>query len=338
MAKILVTGAAGFMGSHLAERLIQQGHTVYGVDNLMGGEKENVPDGVDFVGVDCCDINNFYWQPKLDLVYHLAAAPHEGLSVFSPNIVTRNTYLSTVAVTTAAIRSGARRVVFTSSMARYGKGTGYGFPFDEMDHPAAPVDPYGIAKVAAEDTLRCLCNAHGVEHVIVVPHNVIGPRQRYYDPFRNVAAIFMNMMLLGKQPYIYGDGEHKRCFSFIDDVVDPMIEAGFKEGLSGEVINIGPDEEFITINDLARRIAGIIGFDLKPVYLDKRPLEVKLAYCCSDKARRLLGYRTTMRLDGGLRRMINWIKECGPRPFEYHLPVELTDSPAVPRTWKERLM
>jgi UDP-glucose 4-epimerase len=301
---------------------------------MLGGERSNVPTGVEFHQVDCNDLDRVRGLLRdIDLVYHCAAAPHEGLSVFSPCVITTHTYNSTVSVAAAACSAGVRRFVFTSSMARYGRQPV--LPFTE-DMTPLPRDPYGVAKWAAEEALRCLCEAHDMEYVVAVPHNIIGPRQKYDDPFRNVASIMINRMLQGHQPYIYGDGTQARSFTFVADCVNPLAEMAFRPGLSGQVINVGPDEESTTVNELAERIARIIGFDLNPIYVPDRPMEVKRAYLSADKARKLLGYRTTTDLDKGLRHMVAWIRENGPRPFVYHLPIEI-ESDKLPVTWRDRL-
>jgi UDP-glucose 4-epimerase len=217
-------------------------------------------------------------------------------------------------------------------MARYGAIMP---PFTEELEPK-PQDPYGIGKLAAEHILRNLCETHDVEYVIAVPHNIIGPRQKYDDPFRNVASIMINLMLQGRQPIIYGDGAQERCFSYIDDCIYCLRELAFRPSLAGQIINIGPDEEIITINNLSERIANQLQFNLNPVYLPGRPQEVKHAVCSSDKARLLLNYRTSVSLDDGLHRMIDSIRRRGTRPFKYHIDLEIK-SPRVPKTWLERL-
>lgn len=269
----------------------------------------------------------------VDLVYHCAAIATEGLSVFSPAIIAKHVYENTAGLLAASASKGVRRFVYCSSMARYGHGEP---PFRETQ-PAAPVDPYGIAKYAGELLVRNVSETHGMEHVIAVPHNIIGPRQKYDDPYRNVASIMINRMLQGKQPIIYGDGEQRRSFSFVQDCVTPLLAMGSVPGLSGEVINIGPDEEVTTINELAAILAEMLSFNLEPIYVADRPQEVRSAACSSDKARKLLGYRTTVSLTEGLQSMVSWIREHGPRPFEYHLPIEI-DSPLVPATWRDRLI
>lgn len=335
MAKIFITGVAGFLGSHLADRLIRDGHEVSGIDNLLGGYEDNVPKEVVFSQADARDFEKMKpLMQGVEVVYHCAAAPHEGLSVFSPNLITQHTYNSTIATMSAAILGGVKRFVFCSSMARYGAQEI--LPFTE-DMRVRPQDPYGIAKYAAELAVESLGHAHGIEYVHAVPHNIIGPRQKYDDPFRNVASIMINLMLQGRQPIIYGDGEQKRAFSFIADVIDPLAKMGFQKNVAGEVINIGPDEEFISVNELARRLARLMGFkNLAPVYYDARPMEVKFAYCSADKARRLLGYATICDLDKGLSETIEWIRARGPKPFRYHLPLEIVNA-HTPLTWKEQI-
>ena len=156
---------------------------------------------------------------NIDVVYHCAATAHEGLSVFSPVENTKNNYLATVSVITAAINNKVNRIIYCSSMARYGNQP---TPFTE-DMKPSPVDPYGISKVAGEDVLKSLCNLNNIEWVIIVPHNIIGPKQKYNDPYRNVVSIMINRMLQKKAPIIFGDGEQKRCFSYIDDCLSCML-------------------------------------------------------------------------------------------------------------------
>lgn len=248
-------------------------------------------------------------------------------------MVCQNTYQITAAVASAAIAQGVKRFVYCSSMARY--GTQEKVPFTE-DMVPKPQDPYGISKLAAENLLRCLADVHGMELVIAVPHNIIGSRQKYDDPYRNVASIMINMMLQGRQPIIYGDGEQKRCFSFVQDDVFCLEKLAFEKNVIGEVVNIGPDEEFITINELAKTIAKWLDFNLEPQYMPGRPQEVKLATCSADKARRLLGYKTEYSLEQGLSEMIEYIKNRGPKKFRYHLDLEIVNE-KTPSTWRDRL-
>lgn len=331
--KIAVTGIAGFLGSHIAERLQNEGHEVVGNDNLIGGAFENVPAKVKYFATDCCDQDGMTFVFRgCDVVYHCAATPHEGLSVFSPDLVTKNIFGATVATVTAAIRVGVKRFIFCSSMARYGAQTP---PFTE-DMAPKPVDPYGIAKVAAEDVLRVLAKQHGMEFVILVPHNIIGPRQKYDDPYRNVAAIMMNRMLQKQKPIVYGDGSQVRCFSYIDDVVDPLIRC-LDADVSGEVINIGPDQDEMTVLQLSETIASVMGVKHEPEFLPARPLEVKHANCSADKARATLGYEPKTPVRVGLELMAKHIKAKGPKKFNYHLPLEIIND-TTPKSWKDKLI
>ena len=328
-----ISGVAGFLGSHLADRLIELNHKVIGCDNLIGGDEDNIPDKVEFHNVDC---NNFEQMSlimkNVDIVYHCAATAYEGLSVFSPHIITQNIVTASTGIITASISNNVNRFIMCSSMARYGTNP---VPFTE-NMTAKPQDPYGIGKLASEDILRCLANVHGMEWVIAVPHNIIGVRQKYDDPYRNVASIFINLMLQNKQPYIYGDGNQKRCFSFISDDIDPLIEMAFNNNCLKEIINIGPDDEFITINELAETIAKILNFDLNIQYTQGRPQEVTLANCSADKARQLLNYNPKVKLEEGLKEMIQWIKKRGVKEFKYHLDLEIKNN-KTPKTWSKKL-
>jgi UDP-glucose 4-epimerase len=332
--KIFISGMAGFLGSHLADYFLQAGHEVCGNDSLIGGYLENVPDDAEFHQIDCGYLNSMVKHTRgCDIIIHAACTAYEGLSVFSPHLVTQNTFQITSTMLSAAIQNNVKRFVFCSSMARY--GTQERIPFTE-DMECRPQDPYGIAKYAAELLVRSLCQTHGLEHVICVPHNIIGPRQKFNDPYRNVAAIMINLMLQGRQPIIYGDGTQKRCFSFVQDCVYCIAQAALRDDVVGEVINIGPDTEFITINELAAILADILDFDLDPLYLPDRPQEVRLATCSADKARRLLGYETKVTLREGLTELAASIRRLGPRKFRYHLDVEIANS-KTPRSWLDRM-
>ena len=332
--RVFITGIAGFLGSHLAERLLAMGHHVVGVDSLLGGELVNVPPEAEFYQYDCREFNAMAKVSQgCELVYHCAATAYEGLSVFAPAMVMDNIVTGSVGVFSAAIANGARRIVFCSSMARYGTNQ---VPFLESYAPR-PQDPYGIAKVAAEQALVNLAGVHGVEYAIAVPHNIIGARQKFDDPYRNVAAIMANMMLQNRSPFIYGDGEQSRCFSHVEDCLSCLLALGLSDRGVGEVVNIGPDEEFVTVNHLFRTLKGIVGFEGQAIHITDRPQEVKHAACSSAKARRLLDYRTTRGLEEGLGDLVAYIRSVGPRKFRYHLDIEIRNQ-RTPKTWTERLM
>ncbi len=301
---------------------------------MIGGDLENLPEGIAFEIADCADVGVMKRLTHgVDLIYHCAAVAPEGFSVFSPSFIAQHVYQNTAGILSAAASNKIGRFVYCSSMARYGAGKP---PFTE-DLAPKPETPYSIAKYAAELLVENVCVTHGIEHVIAVPHNIVGPKQKYDDPYRNVVSIFINRMLQGLQPIIYGDGEQTRSFSFIEDCVEPLVKIGTLPGLTGEIINIGPDEDPITVNVLARHLSTLLDFKLDPIHITARPREVKVATCSSDKARRLLGYRTSISLDHGLRTMIEWIRARGTKPFSYHLPIEI-DSPLLPSTWRDRLI
>lgn len=332
--KVFVSGAAGFLGSHLADAFIARNHQVVGCDNMIGGDLQNLPEGIEFEQTDCADVAAMKRLTKdVDVIFHCAAVATEGLSVFSPAFIGQHVYVNTAGILAAAATNKVKRFVHCSSMARYGNGP---VPFVE-DQLVQPVDPYGIAKYASELLVKTVGETHGMEYVIAVPHNIIGPRQKYDDPYRNVASIMINRMLQGKQPVIYGDGGQKRCFSFVQDCVNPLIKMGTLPGMSGEIINIGPDEEYLSIMQLAETIAELLDFRLDPIMVPSRPREVRYATCSADKARALLDYHTTVSLRDGLQSIIEWISAHGTKPFAYHLPIEI-ESPLVPETWTSRLI
>ncbi len=333
-ATVFITGVAGFLGSHLADHFLARGHRVVGCDNLLGGYVDNVPSGVEFHEVDCNDLDGMKAITRdAEVVFHCAATAYEGISVFSPTVITRHVVGASVATFTAAIANRARRIVYCSSMARYGANE---VPFRE-EMTLKPQDPYGIGKYTGELLLRNLCEVHGVEFVVAVPHNIIGPRQKYDDPYRNVASIMVNRMLRGEQPVIYGDGSQKRCFSYVLDVVPCLARLAFDPDVCGEVFNVGPDEEFVSVLELARTLARLLDFDLHPIFVPERPQEVHLATCSSDKARARLGYETRYSLEQGLTALIGYIRDRGPRPFAYHLDLEIVNE-RTPETWSKRLI
>ena len=332
--RIFITGIAGFLGSHLADRMINLGHDVLGNDTLIGGYEDNVNHKATLYKVDCCNRERMADIMKnVDVVIHTAATAHEGLSVVSPDFITKNVFQATVSTISAALENKVRRFVYCSSMARYGNQQ---TPFTE-DMKPMPVDPYGIAKVAGEDTLRMLSDTHGMEWNIAVPHNIVGPRQRYDDPFRNVMSIMINRNLQGKPAIIYGDGLQTRCFSYVDDCIQCLEKLILDNDIVGQIINIGPDEGTITVKDLANLIANKTGCNLQPIHVDDRPQEVKHATCSADKARQVLNYKTTTDLETAVDCTIDYIKHRGTKPFDYTFPLEIVNS-KTPKTWKERLI
>ncbi|MAV82946.1 MAG: epimerase [Pelagibacteraceae bacterium] len=335
MSKIFISGIAGFIGSHLSRHYAKSNHSVVGCDNLIGGYIDNVNDDAEFHQVDCKYLNGMNNMTKdCDYIFHTACNPHEGLSVFSPHLVCNNLVNSATSVFSAAVNNKVKRIYNFSSMARYGDNE---TPFTE-DQKTNPKDPYAIAKVAAEEILKVLSDVHEIEYVNLVPHNVIGPYQKYDDPFRNVVAIMINRMLQGKQPYIYGDGKSKRCFSDVRDLYDVFDKLLIQDNLHGETFNIGPDEEPISINELAELIAETINFpNFDPIYAKDRPREVQNAFCSSDKIRKFFGYKTKYKLKDSIEFMAEWISKRGTKKFKYHLNLDIK-SEKTPETWNEKLL
>lgn len=332
--KVHVTGVAGLIGSHLARRWLELGAEVSATDDFSNGYEDNVEKAVRLYVANCCDLEAMVKATRgADVVYHCAASPHEGLSVFSPHAITQSVFCTTVSVATACVVNKVRRLVCMSSMARYGN---IRVPYTEDQHPE-PEDPYGIAKWASELEVSLLAKVHGLEYTIAVPHNVVGVGQVYSDPYRNVVAIMINRCLQGKPPIIYGDGEQERCFSHVSDALDCLVKMADSPAALGETINIGPDENFVSINKLAEMVMRHTGFKGEPTHVPPRPQEVKHAYCSSDKARRLLDYQTTKTLEQTVEEMVTWIRKRGPLPFNYHLPLEIVNE-KTPKTWTEKLI
>jgi UDP-glucose 4-epimerase len=328
--KVLVTGGAGFIGSHLVDKLIDNGHKVLILDDLSGGTEDNLNPEVEFIA---CDLRNEkeaasyirWWGPEL--VYHLAANAAENKAQFSPIDITSRNWNTFINVLVPALRSGMRRIVVTSSIAVYGQGQ---TPFKETDKPE-PEDLYGLSKLMMEESLKVLSKVHNFEYVITRPHNVYGPRQNMTDPYRNVVTIFMNALLKNEPFYIYGDGEQKRCFSYIDDVVNALYLTGFQD-VNGKTFNVGSDRSY-TLNQLGGVIQEVAGTDIDPIHLADRPQEVKVAISDHTEAieQGIWTHQETT-LKDGLEQTWIWAKEQGPQQPIY-TELELPSN-KVPENWK----
>ena len=332
--RVLVTGCAGFMGSWLANYLSKQ-HEVVGVDNFLGGFRENIPKGIIFKNIDLRDrfsVERLFKRYKPEVVFHLAAYAAEGQSVFSPIEINDNNITPMNILLVAAVNNDVKRIVFTSSMAVYGRVNQP--PFDES-MPRAPVDPYGAAKAYCENMLEVFNEAYGIEYTIIRPHNCFGPLQNTADAFRNVLGIWMNRILRGKPPLIYGDGEQERAFSYIGDVTPPLARAGFEKKANKQIINLG-SPEVVTINKACKLLLDVAGSDFEPVYMPARPCEVKRAFCTTDKSEKILKYKFKTPLKKGLEKMWEWAKEKGPRTPTYKIPLEITKN--APEYWVRRMI
>lgn len=341
--RILVTGAGGFMGSHLVDALVELGeHKVYGFDDLSGGYLRNIHPKSEFTKLDLREkekVKEYINKIKPELLFHLAADATEGRSQFTPISAAERNLLAYLYTLVPAIGNGLKKVVLTSSMSVYGAQTP---PFSE-DMSRIPEDVYGITKSAMEEATEVLAKVHKFDYVIIRPHNVYGPKQNLSDPYRNVIGIFINCLLNNKNFYIYGDGNQKRAFTYIDDFTPYILKAGFSKNTNRKIINIGPSKDY-TINQMAKIVMknffpdGKIPEHLKPKYLPDRPQEVKEAYCTNDVAQKLLGYKTTVTLEEGIKRMIAWAKKLGPQPFHYLEGGMEIDTKDVPLAWKNKLI
>ena len=339
MTQVFITGVAGLLGSTLARILsIKGGYDIVGCDTFIGGIKENVPPTVKLYDIDILNYDALKEAMKhTDIVFHTAALPYEGLSVFSPKITVESIVPGTVSVAAAALANDVKLFINCSSMARYGAQKP---PFIET-MPTAPQDPYGLAKVQAEQHLALLNKLHGLNYVTLVPHNVIGKGQRYYDPFRNVVGIMINRCLQKKPIIVYGDGEQKRSFSDAGDCIRAVVTImDSTRDICGEVYNIGPHKNEISIKDLAYKVGHHCETYPTLEYFPDRPAEVKNAFCSSEKIMREFNYNTAISMDETIAEMVKWIKKtAGPKgkPFEYHLNLEFTRD-NTPKTWMEQLI
>ena len=331
--KIFITGIAGFLGANLADYYLAKNFKVSGCDNLIGGTTDNIDTNkVKFFKADCENLDEISKIIKdVDVVIHTAAYPHEGLSSFSPFLICKSNYIGSVSVFTAAIQNKVKRIVFCSSMARYGNVKP---PFYE-DQKVNPVDPYGVSKLAAEDTLKILARTHNIEYNIAVPHNIIGPKQKYDDPFRNVVSIMTNLMLQKRRPIIYGNGEQTRNFSDVDDCIYCLDKLVTDKKIVSQTFNIGPDEDSISINELYKILCNKLQFNEQAEYVKDRPNEVRHAICSSDKARKYLDYKTSVKLSDSIDKVVNFIKIKGTKKFEYNYELEINND-LTPETWKNK--
>jgi len=335
--KALVTGGAGFIGSHVADRLLRAGHEVLVLDDLSGGFRENVPEGARFSQMSVTDdLDETFRRFAPEVVYHLAAYAAEGLSHHIPVFNYTNNITGTVNVLAAAHRAGVRHFVFTSSIAVYGHAHD-GAPFSE-DTPARPVDPYGIAKLACEQHISAFDQYFGgPTYTIFRPHNVFGPRQNVSDPYRNVVGIFMARALQGQPMPVFGDGTQTRSFSYIDAVAEAIASAPETPGARNQAINIGGDEP-MAVRDLARHVAEVMGVPDRVELLPPRR-EVAHAHCDHALARRLFpnAYRDlAVPIVPGLERMARHVRSRPvPPATECPAPIELSD--LLPPSWSARL-
>jgi UDP-glucose 4-epimerase len=328
--KVLVTGGAGFIGSHLVDRLITKGEDVSIIDDLSGGFKRNLNPKASFFRVDLRDQEKttvVIKKIKPEIVFHLAANAAENKAQFSPIDITSRNYSTFVNTLVPALKYGMKRIIVTSSIAVYGD---LQTPFKEENKPE-PEDLYGISKFAMEESLKVLSKVHGFEYVITRPHNVYGPGQNMTDPYRNVVTIFMNSLLKRKSYFIYGDGGQRRCFSYIDEVADALFNCAYKK-VSGMIFNIGADKDY-SVKELSDMIQKVSGIKIPPTFIEDRPQEVKVAIADHTNAKKFLGYKDKTSLEQGIKATWKYAKNLG---YQKPLFTEIEiDSPKLPSNWKK---
>jgi UDP-glucose 4-epimerase len=309
---VLVTGGAGFIGSHVARHLVDAGHDVVVLDDLSGGYEANVPAGATFVAGSVVDpelVEDLFQTHGFTAVFHLAAYAAEGLSHFIRRFNYTNNVLGSVNLLNAAVRAETvERFVFTSSIAVYGAAQ---TPMTEEVTPE-PEDPYGIGKYAVELDLRAAQRMFGLDYTIFRPHNVYGEQQNVADPYRNVIGIFINQLLSDRPMTIFGDGLQTRAFTHIDDVAPVIARSIEVPGAANEVFNVGADTPH-TVLDLAHAVAR--AFDVSDPEIEFLPAREEVVHAFSDHAKlhRVFGREETVPLEEGLRRMSDWAREIGVR-------------------------
>jgi UDP-glucose 4-epimerase len=304
---ILITGVAGLLGSRFADWILtnKSEYQVVGIDDLSGGYLENVPNGVVFHQIDCCDkeLNNLFDKYRPELVYHFAAYAAEGLSPFIRTYNYTNNLLSTANIVNYCINYNIKRLVFTSTMAVYGHGEGGVFHEDMLRNP---IDPYGVAKAACERDIEIANEQHGLDYCIIRPHNVYGLNQNIWDKYRNVLGIWMYYHLNNKSLSIFGDGSQVRAFSYIDDSLEPLWNAGVLDAASKQIINLGGIKDH-TIKEAAEVLIEVMGGG-QIEYLEKRH-EVHIAIPTFQKSIDILKFEHKTDLKEGLQKMWEWAKK-----------------------------
>ena len=307
MASYLVTGGAGFIGSHLVTQLIHRGHTVRVVDNLITGKRRNldhVP-GVEFVEGDLADISVATRAVEgMDYVLHQAAIPSVPRSVKDPISSNRANIDASVNVLVAARDAGVKRLVYAGSSAAYGDTPT--LPKRE-DMPTSPLSPYALQKLVSEQYGQLFTQLYGFETVTIRYFNVFGPRQDPGSPYSGVISLFASALLEGRQPVIYGDGEQTRDFTYVANVVDGVLRAVETPKASGHVINVATGGR-ISLNALLRAMNKIVGTNLKAIYQQPRAGDVRDSQADITKAKTLLGYTPIVSLEEGLEKTLEWCR------------------------------
>jgi UDP-glucose 4-epimerase len=325
----LVTGGAGFIGSHVTRELLQLGHQVVVLDDLSGGFEANLPAGITFIQGSITDtekVASLFANYSFDYVYHLAAYAAEGLSHFIRKFNYENNLIGSINLINESVKNKVKCFVFTSSIAVYGKGQ---LPMRE-DMMPQPEDPYGIAKLAVELDLKSAHEMFGLNYVIFRPHNVYGEFQNIGDKYRNVVGIFMNQLMQNQSLTIFGDGLQTRAFSYIGDIAPHIAACVNIPEAQNEIINIGADKDY-SVKELAEAVCEVMQKEGSIQYLEARN-EVIHAYSDHSKAQRIFGNSYSTELKQGLSKMSLWARQTGAQKSANFSNIEIREK--LPAIWK----
>ncbi len=307
MASYLVTGGAGFIGSHLTEELVRRGHSVRVVDNLVTGKRRNLDhlSGVEFIEGDLADPGIAERAAKgMDYVLHQAAIPSVPRSVKDPVASNRANIDASLNILVAARDARVKRLVYAGSSSAYGDTPT--LPKRE-DMPTNPLSPYALQKLVVELYCQMFTRLYGFETVTIRYFNVFGPRQDPGSPYSGVISLFSTALLERRRPIIYGDGEQTRDFTYIANVVDGVLRACEAAKVAGEVINVATGGR-ISLNELLRTMNRVVGTDLEALYREPRAGDVRDSQADITKARALLGYSPSVGLEEGLKKTLEWCR------------------------------
>jgi UDP-glucose 4-epimerase len=326
--RALVTGAAGFLGSHVADHCLKLGMEVTATDDLSGGFVENVPPSAEWIKGDLRDpgfVASLWEGRRFDYVYHLAAYAAEGLSHFIRRYNYQTNLVASINLLNQSINHDVECFIFTSSIAVYGSGQA---PMTEEMIPR-PEDPYGISKYAVELDLAVAHEMFGLNYMVFRPHNIYGERQNIADRYRNVVGIFMNQVLQDQPMSVFGDGKQTRAFSHVDDVAPVIARGPLVREAYNQVFNIGADTPY-TVLQLAQEVAAAYGRIPNIKHLPARN-EVVHAFSDHNKVRRTFKLGAPIDLRTGIERMAAWVKAHGPaRPVSFS---EIEVRKNLPPSW-----
>ena len=328
MKTVLVTGGAGFIGSHVVDELIKLKNEVIVLDDLSGGFEENVHKSAKLIKGSITDIeliDSLFEEYKFEYVFHLAAYAAEGLSHFIKRFNYENNLIGSVNLINASVNHNVKCFVFTSSIAVYGAGQ---LPMTE-DMIPTPEDSYGIAKYAVEQELKVSNEMFGLNYIIFRPHNVYGERQNIGDKYRNVVGIFMNQIMKGEPLSVFGDGEQSRAFTYIKDISSVIANSIFINDAYNKIFNVGTDIP-VTVNGLAEEVCKLFDVEKKTIHFEERK-EVKHAFSDHSKLGRYFDYQVRYSLSEGLDKMAKWVKEVGVRRSKDFKNIEIEKN--LPKSW-----